>query len=804
MRKLYTIIFLLGLIPLIGQNLEGVKIYINPGHGGFNSDDRNVVIYPFTSGDENGFWESQSNLDKGLFLKQMLEQANAQVWISRTQNRTEDDLPLSQIVEAANQVDADFMLSIHSNAGGANGANYILQLYAGKDVGDTFSYPSPTPYSDKGRDITTLMSKFLFNNNASVWSAAPSVRGDKTFGRTAMGWSDGYGVLRNLAIPGTISEGSMHDYIPETYRLMNMEYKWMEAWNFFKTFCVYFKTATIGKGNIAGTIHDSYNKKENIPYKCISKSKDEKIPLHQVKISLMPGNQIYQTDELYNGFFAFKNLTPGQYELSFEVDGYYTKKEQIEVKADETSYQLILLDKIRSTPPEVISFSPNVSITDSVECSALISFDFNWDIDEVSAQEAFSITPAISGKFSFINSNRTMVFKADQPFERQTVYHVKLNKSLKHRGGISMEKDFDLSFLTKNRNRLKMITSFPASDDVIHFERGQFMLIFDNKLDLKTATDSILVYNKDGESITKVPLSIIENTVNEPYGSVSFILAESLVPDEDYILKIHGGLTDKAGIPFVEPLEIKFKATNLLLLNKDVAESFDNTNILSFISDKSLGVSSAGTNRTLVKSKRLFGTAAWECKYSFNPSQNGQVYYSFNTPVSLTNIKCMGIHLNGDLSNNELFFVFNADNSEVEFKLCDLNYVGWQYKEFNLPETLISSNNAVLNGLRVKQPFGYLHNNGYLILDNLTSDTRFTGMSENTFPNNLYRYDAANKRLYITQKGGNVGVKLYNINGVLLHYERSAEVSFADYNSGVYMLHIITNETSFKTQFIIQ
>lgn len=47
------------------------------------------------------------------------------------------------------------------------------------------------------------------------------------------------------------SEGMMHDYIPEAYRLMNMEYKWLEAWNFYKTFCTYYNAGQIPTGNIA-------------------------------------------------------------------------------------------------------------------------------------------------------------------------------------------------------------------------------------------------------------------------------------------------------------------------------------------------------------------------------------------------------------------------------------------------------------------------------------------------------------------------------------------------------------------------
>ena len=53
MKKLFIIsLFLTAFVfPGISQDLSGVKIYINPGHGGYDSDDRNVVISPYTQGD---------------------------------------------------------------------------------------------------------------------------------------------------------------------------------------------------------------------------------------------------------------------------------------------------------------------------------------------------------------------------------------------------------------------------------------------------------------------------------------------------------------------------------------------------------------------------------------------------------------------------------------------------------------------------------------------------------------------------------------------------------------------------------
>ena len=48
------------------QDLSGVTILVNPGHGGFDSDDRNIPFRKFKPGAQNRFWETQSYFDKGM------------------------------------------------------------------------------------------------------------------------------------------------------------------------------------------------------------------------------------------------------------------------------------------------------------------------------------------------------------------------------------------------------------------------------------------------------------------------------------------------------------------------------------------------------------------------------------------------------------------------------------------------------------------------------------------------------------------------------------------------------------------
>ena len=69
------------IINNFSQDFSGIKICINPGHGGYDSNDRYIA--------ETGFWESVGNLDKGLALRDILVGMNANIVMTRTTNTTQ-------------------------------------------------------------------------------------------------------------------------------------------------------------------------------------------------------------------------------------------------------------------------------------------------------------------------------------------------------------------------------------------------------------------------------------------------------------------------------------------------------------------------------------------------------------------------------------------------------------------------------------------------------------------------------------------------------------------------------------------
>ncbi len=340
MKKIFTLLFIaIFCFSVSAQDLTGVKIYINPGHGGYDGgNDRNVITIPFAAGDTLGFWESASNLTKGLYLRDLLQQSGATVYMSRTLNRDEDDRFLSEIAEEANANTVDAFLSIHSNAGSNNSVNFLLLLFHGYDNQPTVSESLPQAQAAWPR---------LVNNQLTYWShyatGGTNIRGDYSF----YGNTSGLGVLRPLVVPGFLSEGSFHDYKPETHRLLNIDYRKLEAENFYRYYCDYFNATHPNTGIIAGWVKGMDQRVDDPRFIYKPGTNDEWLPLNGAKVTLMDaqGAQLneYTVDDFYNGVFVFYDLAPGSYQLRYEAANHTTKDTTVTVSATTTTFANKLL-----------------------------------------------------------------------------------------------------------------------------------------------------------------------------------------------------------------------------------------------------------------------------------------------------------------------------------------------------------------------------------------------------------------------------------------------------------------------------
>ncbi|MDO9152925.1 MAG: T9SS type A sorting domain-containing protein [Paludibacter sp.] len=363
MKKLIGILMISFICNVaFGADLTGKRIYINPGHGGFDANDRNVQTINFAMADTLGFWESKSNLLKATALRNMLQAAGATVYMSRTRNRTEDDRLLSEIAGEANANNVDAFLSIHSNAIGTNtGTNYLLLLFHGRDN---------SPKIPQSLAQCNAAWPRLINNKLTVWThytTSTNIRGDTTFYGTY-----GLGVLTPLTVPGFLSEGSFHDYKPETHRLLNPDYCRLEAMHFYRFYCDYFQSDLPTKGLIAGHVRGKDETLNHAQYIYKAATDDRWLPLNNARVKLMnaAGDSLagYKVDSLYNGIFMFHDLNPGTYKLRFDAKDHTSKDTTVIVAAAATTYAKMLL----VNPNLVVAKDTTPNYTDPVQEAGVV------------------------------------------------------------------------------------------------------------------------------------------------------------------------------------------------------------------------------------------------------------------------------------------------------------------------------------------------------------------------------------------------------------------------------------------------
>lgn len=323
--------------PVSRKNVP--RVFINPGHGGHDSDDRHVPTWVIGRQDTLHYYESNSNLTKGLALQEILRNKGYETAISRTTNNTEDDLDLFEIVALAANSGADIFFSIHSNATGTpNRLNFPLGLYRGWDG---------KPAVEGSLQLSEAVMKSLGKCGATVWTHKERSRGDWSF--YDWGYMVGLGVLRFNKLPGMLSEGAFHDYLPERERLLNDDYCWLEAWNQSLGIDEYFgRKGKFQNGVLAGTVRwddiERYDEDKRLF------DDDKLLPINGALLRLYNDRGLltrtYTTDDLDNGVFVFTNLPPNKYRLELYYGGenkYITTK--VKVKKNQSVYKSLKLKK---------------------------------------------------------------------------------------------------------------------------------------------------------------------------------------------------------------------------------------------------------------------------------------------------------------------------------------------------------------------------------------------------------------------------------------------------------------------------
>ena len=391
--SLFAVVMAIGAMSA-GQNksITEARIYINPGHGSWTGNDRNMGTINHATGDTTGFYESNTNLWKGLKLRQILIDWGMpadNICMSRVKNgpypHTDADAELynrdlTEIAEEANAFNSDYFLSIHSDAGAQNHTLLIHKGYT-TPANDSYMYHGTKYTAKELMEVCSGMANvtwpILTSNGIDVMDApamqpgkTPSIYGDFTF---YYGWKtpaentgkSGYlGVLRRNTCPGFLSEGFSHQYMPATHRALNPDYCGQEGMRYARGMAEWFGWEKDTKGYIMGAVKDLHNRMEIPLYGYAKGTIDQWRPVNNIEVTLYKGDvevATYKGDDEWNGVFVFEKLEPGDdytikvsapdYKSSFDLDAEYGRENtKYSVVANETTYPIIYLERSDYAP----------------------------------------------------------------------------------------------------------------------------------------------------------------------------------------------------------------------------------------------------------------------------------------------------------------------------------------------------------------------------------------------------------------------------------------------------------------------
>ena len=690
-------------------------VYINPGHGGYDSDDRNMVIYPFHQGDSAGSWESKSNLRKGLALQEILQKKGYRTSISRVTNTTADDLALSTIVALCNQSGADVFYSIHSNATGTSAVNNFPMVFYRGYTG--------SPQVANADVLAADLEPYLYASQSTVWTHNYQIWGDWSF-RPEWG-TQGYGVLRGNRAVANLSEGSFHDYIPEAYRLLGLQYCWMEGWNISLGADKYFdRLGYFSQGVVSGNVRDDRIKRlQENPQPFIVYGDDNLMPIHNATVRLLDDNgtevQRTMTDTLRNGIYTFKYVNPGTYTVEVSEPSHFTQTATVTVNANGSTYQNFYLKRVRDTPPVVVDYSPVWHEGDAaVKCSHPITLAFNWDMDSVTTCSAFTLDPPVEGNFKWEDSYYRLVFTPKDAFDVNTLYTLTLKKTAEHGGGTPMEEDFTMQFYTQPRNHLSELAVFPYEGAPVHYTKPTVELRVDSLLDTYNLFQRMRVLDSEGNELAWNKRSIKYNKNGDNYGFVRIPLVKDIEPGKQYHLILDTDIADTAGIHLPAARDIVFQGVDAGAdkPTMEVVEDFENADGYKAW----IYVYSTNTQYLPVtaSNERLFGSKSLQLDYDFHDKRTVLMQCDHQPDITYYKGDTMAIHVWGDMSFHKLYASFdNGNGSFINMPLATIDFHGWRY--LTMPLNDLEDGNYKFVGFQLYRENELMGNTGTIRFDNL-------------------------------------------------------------------------------------
>jgi len=524
MRNYIVILILFFVTSSSAQvDLTGMKFCIDPGHGNYPHDKP---------------YETRINLRVANFLKAYFEDYGA--WVITTRQDSITDISLYDRDMIANNNNVDFFLSIHHNAFQGN-ANYSLMLYEEKSNGQ----PEWQGESDV---MCNIMVKYL---HKYMYTTGEYVRGDLSF----LGFN--LGVLKDLHMPGVLSEASFWDYVPEVHRLNSLGYLTLEAFALVHSFLDYYSVPKKTNAFVEGVVQDlDGNKLPGITVRLTNGADDMVYVTDSQDIGITDQDRSWggfpQIYDVRNGMYFFDNFPQGQAKLIFEAQGYVSDTLNITVAA-RTSTRVSPFDLVVDVPPTIATASPadgdsSFSVFDN------ISIEFTHPMDGTTVENSFLLIPDVKGTFSWKDKNRQLTFSPGTRFEFDQNYVLQISAEAMNKYGFYLDGNgdgvagdaFSLTFHTMPMDTSKpmVINFYPVKNDTGIFVNDILRAEFNKRLDPASVSGPRILLMSENHRRLSV---LADYSEWNNFGLISILPIEPMKHDMKYLLTIANVITDLQG-----------------------------------------------------------------------------------------------------------------------------------------------------------------------------------------------------------------------------------------------------------------
>lgn len=505
--------------------LAGWSVFLDPGH----SQTENQGVF--------GYSEAQRVVRVAARLQEMLltETDIDTVYVSRTNDS--EVVGLTQRTDMANATGAAWYHSIHSDAGPPS-LNSVLMLY-----GQTFDGREKVP--NGGRAMSRIMDDLL-------------ARGMQTNTRGAIGDCSFYGtcsasfigpylsVNRRSAMPSELSESGFHTNPTQNQLFMNEAWKQLEARLFFWAFLAYHGIERPPVDYLTGVISDL---ETGLPINGATVRIDGQTFTTDTYASLF---HEYSSDpnQLRNGFYYLEGVADDT--LRVAADGY--RPAATFVAMNDTFFTFQDVSLISNVPPVVTGTTPASDDPEPHPIDEVLVVDFSRSMDRASVEAAFDLSPAVTGVFTWQQSDFRLVFVPDS-LEPETAYTLTIQDGAVgvYGDGFDGDRDgaaggaFSVTFTTGQQDVVApvIVDTYPTSQAVDVEVRPILSVRFDEALDLSTVSDEQLTVARATGGATRAG-TVQAYQVGEA-AVVQFFPAENLDPQTLYRLRVQPGIQDVRG-----------------------------------------------------------------------------------------------------------------------------------------------------------------------------------------------------------------------------------------------------------------